>query len=220
MISGTGVQLNKPHIEGSNLIMNHNFIVYQSKITVDDWSGIRSMYERAGTSIVYSNGMSFARGDFFNMKGAGYYADNSGFIIVDGSGFDQNYNGYFLNIENIPHDKLIGIAWFTDSRYINKVGFASQNKYTIYIDQTKTGAKKGFGVGAATALQGLSYLDEAIRLLGGSWNGNIELLSNITLTSNTGISSNVDPIVNLNGKTIHSNGGSFLLNGNISILLS
>lgn len=218
MISGTGVQLNKPHIEGSNLIMNHNFIVYQSKVTVNDWSGIRSMYERAGTSVVYSNGMSLARGDFFDLKGAGYYADNSGFVLVDGSGFDVNYNGYFLNIENIPHDKLIGIAWFTDSRYIHKVQFASANKYTLYVDETKTGAKKGFGVGAATALQNLSYLDEAIRLLGENWSGAIDLNSNLNLTSDMGISSNVTTVVNMNNKTIHANGGSFLLNGDISIL--
>ena len=218
MISKTGATLNKPHIEGSNLIMNHNFIIYQCAVTVNDWSGIRSMYERDGTSIVYSNGMSLSFGNFFDLKGAGYYADNSGFILVDGSGFDANYNGYFLNIENIPHDKLIGIAWFTDSRYINEVHFASAKKYTLYVDETKSGAKKGFGVGAATALQNLSYLDEAIRLLGENWSGAIELNSNLNLTSDMGISKNVSAAVNMNNKTIHANGGSFLLNGNISIL--
>ena len=218
MVSKSVVTLNKPHIEGSNLIMNHNFVIYQCAVTVNGWSGIRSMYERDGTSIVYSNGMSLAFGNFFDLKGAGYYSDNSGFIIVDSNGYDELYNGAFLSIENIPHDKLIGIVSFSDSRHIKKLGFTSNHKYQLYLDSSRLGQKKGFGVAPSVALQSLSDVDEATRLLGDNWTGDIQLLSNITITQDQGLNRDMKLGIDLNGKTIHAAGGSFLLNGNISIL--
>lgn len=217
MISKSAVTLNSPHIEGSNLIMNHNFVIYQCKVTVNGWSGIRTMYERDGTSIIYSNGMSLALGNFFELKGSGYYTDNSGFILIDSSGYNDSDNGSFLSIENIPHDKIMGVFSFSDSRHIKSIDFTSNHKYILYVDQTRSGTKKGLGISNSVALRSFGEVDEAIRLLGKNWGGFIELLSDINITVDSGISSSVNCIVNLGGKTIHANKASFLINGNLDL---
>ncbi|MFI8124619.1 hypothetical protein [Acinetobacter sp. ABJ-A23_2] len=214
MIASSGITLNKPHIEGSNLIMNNNFIVYNSKINVNDWSGIRSMYGRNGTSIVYSNGMNKAQGDYFKLNGAGYYADNSEFIIVDGSGYDANYNYAFLSIENIPHDKLIGACWFSDSRYIKKISGIPDNFYTIYVNPLVV--NNGFGVGQTSAINSLNKLDETIRLLDKAWNGVVELVVSIQETSKVIINSNIKISFNMNGKILETMAG-IAFNGNVDV---
>ena len=214
MIASSGVVLNKPHIEGSNLIMINDFIVYNSKVDVNGWGGVRTMYARSDTSIIYSNGMSKARGDYFNLNGSGYYSDNSEFNLVDGAGYDANYNYSFLSVENIPHDKLIGACWFSDSRYIKKLAGIPENFYTIFVNPLI--AKNGFGVGQTSAINNLNKLDETVRLLGDAWNGNVEFVVNITTTEKIVVNSDIKVAFNMNGKTFDTTAG-IAFNGNANV---
>lgn len=216
VIANSNVRIEKPHIEGSNLIMLHDFVIYNCKVTVNDWSGIRTMYGLDNTSIVYSCGMDHFLGHFFSLKGASYYSDNSGYNLVDGTGYDQHYNSYFLSVENIPRDKLMGNIFFKDSRYIKEVKGLRDGFYDIYIDETKI--KNGFGVSYDTALKSLKDLDEAIRLLGAAWSGIITLRSDLNITQDTGINQKSLAVTfNLNGFSIIANGAAFLINGNVQL---
>ena len=212
MISDSVVAIDKPHVEGSGLIMNHDFIVYNSKININDWSAIRTMNAREGTSIVYSCGMNFNRGDFFALRGSGYYADNSLFNLVDGVGYNSTTNWEFLSVENMPRDKLFGACWSTDLRYINKIEGLKDNAVTLYLDPSRLGPK-GLGVSFATASQSISDLNEAIRILGDMWSGSIEIRSNLTVSTPQTLVSNKDSIVMTVGSsaTLETNGASLSL---------
>ena len=214
MISNSVVAIDKPHVEGSGLIMNHDFIVYNSKISVNDWSAIRTMNAREGTSIVYSCGMNLNRGDFFALRGAGYYADNSLFNLVDGVGYNSTTNWEFLSVENMPRDKLFGACWATDLRYINKIEGLKDNTVTLYLNPSRLGAK-GLGASFATASQSISDLNEAIRILGDMWSGSIEIRSNLTVSTPQTLVSNKDSIkVTIpSGVALTTNGASLSING-------
>lgn len=209
-ISQSNVTIDKVHIEGSNLIMVHDFVIYNSKITIDDWSGIRTMYGRDGTSVIYSCGMDHYLGHFMVLKGASYYSDNSLYNLVDGTGFDVRYNSYFLSVENIPRDKIMGVLSFADSRYIKNLSGLRDNFYQLYIDPTKT--KNYFGVSYDAALKNISQVSEAIRLLGNAWNGLIELRGNVEITQETTINTYGREIeILLANNQLYANGGGFVL---------
>ncbi|MER8279470.1 phage tail protein [Acinetobacter baumannii] len=215
-IASSSVLLDKPHVEGSNLVMKHDFVVYNSKVTVNDWSSIRTMYGRQGTSVIYSCGMDNYKDHIFKLQGGSYYADNSGYILIDGTGFDARYNSYFLTVENIPRDKIMGNVFFTESRYIKAVTGLRENFYGIYINSAKTST--GFGVSEDTALPNLTYLNEAIRLLGPAWNGTVNLSSDLAMTSDVFINNErLNLTVNMNNKIISVKNSSIFLTGDIKV---
>jgi len=184
LASGTRATIQAPHIEGPNDIMMHCFMIYNAKVQVHDWSAIRTMQLRSGTSVVYSFGMTNERGYIFELDGAGYYADNSLFNLVDGVAYDQYTNYGFLKLKNIATFKVTGGTFSSDLRLIQSIELAQSNTYRtpIYLDPARTGLK-GLGLGSATACQSFDDVIEAIRILGLLWDGSIILTSNLTIST-------------------------------------
>lgn len=173
-----------PHIEGPNDVMMHDFMVYNSKVDLNNWGNVRSMATRANTSIVYSLGMDSETGSYFHMKGSSYYRDNSLFNLVDGVPYDQYTNTAFLIIENVPIYKLISGFFISDLRFIKSISTQSSGfaKYPIYMDTSRTGMKS-LGFGAVNAVQTLADLVEAIRILGANWNGVVSLPKGLNINA-------------------------------------
>ncbi|WP_409342634.1 phage tail protein [Paenibacillus sp. MBLB4367] len=184
MLFGGRFSMFTPHIEGPNDIMMHDWIVYNCKLDVYNWGNIRSMQLRAGTSVIYSCGMASDKGYYVHLHGSSYYGDNSLFNLLDGVPYDQYTNTAFLKISNVPTYKAINGFHISDLRNMKQVGLQGENvvKLPIYMDASRSGSK-GIGLGASNAVQSLSDLVEAIRILGSNWNGVINITNNLTISA-------------------------------------